>query len=136
MAIKDLFICLEDILICQERCHFYKLKWIYVIILLSDNWFKAGGIIFLTVTKTQMLMGTVNISSTEETTIKDFKEGNSVQVRVTVTPADEKEYSKGQKVKVMCGEDEATGKIVSEPLVVRPKTEDGKETISLIVEKV
>jgi hypothetical protein len=127
---------LRDVFICQEQCHFLYLKWIYIVILMSDYWFKAGGIIFLIVIKTQMLMGTVNISTTEETTIKDFKEGNSVQVRVTVTPADEKEYSKGQKVKVMCGEDEATGKIVSEPLVVRPKTEDGKETISLIVEKV
>ena len=80
-------------------------------------------------------MVTINISSKEETMIKDFNDGNSVQVRVTVSPAEEKEYVKGKTVKVVCGEDEATAKIVSDPLVVRPKAEDGKETISLIVEK-
>jgi hypothetical protein len=80
-------------------------------------------------------MVTINISSKEETTIKDFKDGNSVQVRVTVSPNEGKDYEKGKTVKVVCGDDEATAKIVSEPLVVRPKAEDGKETLSLIVEK-
>jgi hypothetical protein len=80
-------------------------------------------------------MGTINISSTEETTIKDFKEGNSVQVRVTVSPNEEKEFAKGKTVKVLCDGSEATGKIVSDPLIVRTKNEDGKETLSLIVEK-
>jgi hypothetical protein len=81
-------------------------------------------------------MGTIHLTtSTEETIIKDFKEGNSVQVRVTVSPNEEKEYAKGKTVTVVCDGSEETGKIVSDPLVVRPKTEDGKETISLIVEK-
>ena len=80
-------------------------------------------------------MGIIDISSNEEATIKDFKEGNSVQVRVTVSPAEEKEYVKGKTVTVICEGSEQTGKIVSEPLVVRPKADDGKETISLIVEK-
>ncbi|HEY0769130.1 MAG TPA: hypothetical protein VGD31_02265 [Sphingobacteriaceae bacterium] len=80
-------------------------------------------------------MGTINISSSEETTIKDFKEGNSVQVRVTISPNEGTEFEKGKTVKVLCDGDESTGKIVSDPLVVRPKTEDGKETLSLIVEK-
>jgi hypothetical protein len=80
-------------------------------------------------------MVTINISSKEETTIKDFKDGNSVQVRVNVAPAEEAEYSKGKTVKVLCGDQEATARIVSDPLVVRPKAEDGKETLSLIVEK-
>jgi hypothetical protein len=80
-------------------------------------------------------MGTIEISPNEGTTLKDFKDGNSVQVRVTVSPNEEKEFSKGKTVKVLCDGTEETGKIVSDPLVVRPKTEDGKETISLIVEK-
>jgi hypothetical protein len=80
-------------------------------------------------------MGTINISSSEELLFKDFKEGNSVQLRVTVSPSEETEYSKGKTVKVVYDGDESTGKIVSDPLVVRPKAEDGKETLSLIVEK-
>jgi hypothetical protein len=80
-------------------------------------------------------MGTINILSSEEVIYKDFNEGNSVQVRVTVPPAQEREYQKGQTVKVVYGKEESTAKIVSDPLIVQPKTEDGKETISLIVEK-
>jgi hypothetical protein len=80
-------------------------------------------------------MATINISESEEILFKDLQEGNSVQLRVTVTPAEEKEYSKGKTVKVVYGKDEAKGKIVSDPLVVQPKSEDGKETISLVVEK-
>jgi hypothetical protein len=80
-------------------------------------------------------MGTIDISSNEGTVIRDFKDGNSVQVRVTVSPNEEKEYSKGKTVKIMCEGKEETAKIVSDPLVVRTKTDDGKETISLIVEK-
>ena len=67
--------------------------------------------------------------------MQDFKDGNSVQVRVTVAPNEETQYAKGKTVKVMCDGNEETAKIVSDPLVVRPKTEDGKEEISLIVEK-
>ncbi len=80
-------------------------------------------------------MGTINLSSSEGTTIQDFKDGNSVQVRVTVSPNEEQQFAKGKTVTVLCEGNEETAKIVSDPLVVRPKTEDGKETISLIVEK-
>ena len=80
-------------------------------------------------------MGTINISSSEETTIKDFKDGNSVQVRVTCLPNEHDQFAKGKTVTVLCDGKEATGKIVSDPLVVRPKADDGKETLSLIVEK-
>lgn len=80
-------------------------------------------------------MGTINISSSEELLFKDFKDGNSVQLRVSVSPNEENEYEKGKTVKVVYGESESTGKIVSDPLVVQTKREDGKETISLIVEK-
>ena len=67
--------------------------------------------------------------------MKDFKEGNSVQVRVTCSPSEGSEFAKGKTVKVLCDGAEETGKIVSDPLIVRPKAEDGKETLSLIVEK-
>lgn len=80
-------------------------------------------------------MKTINISSKEETTIKDFKDGNSVQVRVTASADEQQEYQKGRTVKVLCGDDEATAKIVSDPLVVNPKGDDGKDILSLIVEK-
>ena len=80
-------------------------------------------------------MGTINISSSEETVLKDFKEGNSVQVLVTVSPNEGDQFEKGKTVKVMCDGSEETAKIVSDPLVVRTKNEDGRETLSLIVEK-
>lgn len=80
-------------------------------------------------------MGTINITEAEEMVYNDFNEGNSVQVRVTVQPNEEREFQKGKKVKVIYNNTEATGKIVSDPLVVQPKTDDGKETLSLIVEK-
>lgn len=80
-------------------------------------------------------METINLSSSESTTIQDFKDGNSVQVRVTVSPSEESQFAKGKTVTVMCEGSEETARIVSDPLIVRPKTDDGKETISLIVEK-
>lgn len=89
---------------------------------------------FLNFKGNTLVMSTIHVSSAEETLFRDFKEGNSVQFRVTVSPENEK-YEKGQTVKVVCGKDESTGKIVSDPLVVRTKAEDGKETISLVVEK-
>jgi hypothetical protein len=79
-------------------------------------------------------MGTVQISNAEHLAYEDFKEGNSIQVRVTIRPEEEKEYQKGKTVKVVYEKDELTGKIVSDPLVIQEKTEDGKKTLSLIVE--
>jgi hypothetical protein len=80
-------------------------------------------------------MGTINVSSAEEILFKDFKEGNTVQFRVSVAPGEEGEYEKGKTIKVICGNDESTGKIVSDPLVVTPSKEGEKETLSLVVEK-
>src|SRR5688572_6547607 len=40
-------------------------------------------------------METIRISPDEEIIYKDFKEGNSVQVRVTVGPSDKDEFVKG-----------------------------------------
>ena len=79
-------------------------------------------------------METINITK-EETVLRDFADGNSVQVRVTVSPSKEREFQKGQTVRVVHGNEESTARIVSDPLVVQPKGEDGTETISLIVEK-
>lgn len=81
-------------------------------------------------------MATIHISSNEEIAYKDFKAGNSVQLRVKVTPAEKKEYEKGKIVKVVHGNYEASGKIVSDPLVVSSEREGEDRTLSLIVEKV
>ncbi len=80
-------------------------------------------------------MATINISSAEQILFKDFKDGNTVQFRVAVSPGGEKEYGKGTRVKVVCGEESSHGKIVSDPLIVTPSKDGGEETISLVVEK-
>jgi ribosomal protein L21E len=80
-------------------------------------------------------METIKITPAEETIFNDFKEGNSVQVRVTVQKGEEGKYAKGKTVKVVFNNAESTARIVSDPLVVQPETDDGKELISLIVEK-
>jgi len=81
-------------------------------------------------------MPTINISKDEEIIFKDFTEGNSVQVRVTVPPGEEKNYKKGTTVKVVHGEVENDGKIVSDPLVIGSPFNDENRTISLIVEMI
>lgn len=80
-------------------------------------------------------MLTINVSSAEELIYKEFKEGNTVQFRVSVSKDEEKTYQKGKEVVVKYGKEESNGKIVSEPLVVTPSIGAEKETISLVVEK-
>jgi archaeosine-15-forming tRNA-guanine transglycosylase len=80
-------------------------------------------------------MLTINVSSSEELIYKEFKEGNTVQFRVTVSKDEEKTYQKGKSVVVKYGKEESNGKIVSDPLVVTPSIGAEKETISLVVEK-
>ena len=80
-------------------------------------------------------MATINVSSGEKTLFKDFQDGNTVQFRVSVSPGGDKEYCKGTRVKVVCGDESSDGKIVSDPLVVTPSKDGGEETISLVVEK-
>ena len=80
-------------------------------------------------------MLTINVTSGEEILFNDFRDGNTVQFRVTVSPDEEKQYEKGKKVRIRCGNEEADGKIVSDPLVVTPSRGSDKETISLVVEK-
>ena len=52
-----------------------------------------------------------------------------------VSKEEKAEYDKGKKIKVMHDGEEMTGKIVSDPILIDRKREDGKVTLSLIVEK-
>lgn len=80
-------------------------------------------------------MGSVNIDAEDSMSVKEFEDGNAIQVRVLVTKEEKPEYEKGQKVKVIHNGGEMTGKIVSDPILIDRKREDGKVTLSLIVEK-
>jgi hypothetical protein len=81
-------------------------------------------------------MGKVMIPESDSINFGEFKEGNSVQVRVVVTDSEAREYEKGKTVKVDHQGQEATGKIVSDPLVINENKQSGKKTLSLIIEKV
>ena len=82
-----------------------------------------------------MNMGSVNIDAEDSISIKDFEDGNAIQVRVLVSKEEKAEYEKGQKIKVLHDGGEMSGKVVSEPILIDRKREDGKVTLSLIVEK-
>lgn len=81
-------------------------------------------------------MAIITISPDEEIIFKDFKDGNSVQVRVTVPFGEKHEFEKGKTVKVVAGNFKASGKIVSEPLMIGSSLEGEDRTISLIIQKV
>lgn len=80
-------------------------------------------------------MKTVNISPDESSLYREFREGHPVQVRVSVNPGEEREYEKGQTVRVKCENEEEEGKIVSEPLEIDSKVVEGQKTLSLVLEK-
>ena len=80
-------------------------------------------------------MGSVNIDTADNISIKEFQEGNSIQVRVNVSRDEKAEYEKGKKVTVIHDGEKIAGRIVSEPILIDRKREDGKVTLSLIVEK-
>lgn len=80
-------------------------------------------------------MGSVNIDTEDNISIQDFQDGNSIQVRVIIAPGEKGEYDKGKKVKVVHEGSEMKGKIVSDPILIDRKREDGRITLSLIVEK-
>ena len=80
-------------------------------------------------------METITITESEEILFNDLKEGNSVQLRVTVSKGSEEKYGKGKQVKVVFGNQQAVGKIVSDPLVVQTKAGEDNHTLSLMVEK-
>ena len=80
-------------------------------------------------------MGSVNIDTEDNISIKDFQDGNSIQVRVLVSKDEKPEYEKGKEVTVIHEGRQIAGRIVSEPIVIDRKRDDGKLTLSLIVEK-
>ncbi|HEX8038432.1 MAG TPA: hypothetical protein VF490_04755 [Chryseosolibacter sp.] len=80
-------------------------------------------------------MGLVNIDTEDAISIKDFEDGNSIQVRVTIPPKEKPDYDKGKTVKVRHEGEEMSGRIVSEPILIDRKREDGQITLSLIIEK-
>jgi predicted ribosome-associated RNA-binding protein Tma20 len=80
-------------------------------------------------------MGSVNIDSEDSISVKEFEDGKSIQVRVIVSKKEKPDYDKGKSVKVIHQDGEMTGRIVSEPILIDRKREDGKVTLSLIVEK-
>jgi hypothetical protein len=80
-------------------------------------------------------MVTIKLPEEEESTYNDFKDGNPVQVRVTVPPSEEGSYTKGTTVDVARGNFQAKAKIVSDPLVIGSPLQGQDKTISLIIEK-
>jgi hypothetical protein len=80
-------------------------------------------------------MKTINISNSEYTLYQTFQDGHPVQVRVSIKPGEEGDYDKGKTVKIVYENEEIEGKIVSQPLEIDTKTEDGCKTLSLVLEK-
>lgn len=81
-------------------------------------------------------MKPITISSEDLNSYNDFAAGNSIQVRIEVTEAEVKTYMKNKIVKVIHEGDEASAKIVSDPLVVTQASDKGPKTLSLIIEKI
>lgn len=80
-------------------------------------------------------MATIKLPTEEETIYNDFKEGNPVQVRVTVPPSEEGNYKKGSLVDVTRDSYKAKAKIVSDPLVIGTPLQGQDRTLSLVIEK-
>ena len=80
-------------------------------------------------------MGSVNIDEEDHISIKDFEDGSSIQVRAVVSKEEKPQYDKGNKVTVVHEGKKMIGKIVSEPILIDRKREDGRLTLSLIIEK-
>ena len=81
-------------------------------------------------------MRPVNIAPDDSITFRDLQAGNSAQVRVVVYGDEQSELKKGNVVQVKFNEDQLDGKIVSDPLLIDDKREDGGKIVSLIVEKI
>ena len=77
----------------------------------------------------------VNIPDNDLISFREFEAGYPVQVRVTVPSKEEIEYNKGKIVKVSHLSHRAVGKIVSEPIMVREKKDEGVKVLSIIIEK-
>jgi predicted thioesterase len=74
----------------------------------------------------------INIPESDSISYNEFIKGNPVTVRIEASGNEEK-YMKGTKVKVRHLTMEATGEIVSEPIVINQN--EGKKTLSIIIEK-
>jgi hypothetical protein len=81
-------------------------------------------------------MRPVNITADDSIAFNDLQAGNSAQVRVVVYGEEQQELKKGNIVQMVFNEDQLSGKIVSDPLLIDDKREDGGKIVSLIVEKV
>jgi hypothetical protein len=77
----------------------------------------------------------INLPPEEEVIFQDFKDGNSVQVRVKVRPGEVANYEKGKAVEIVRGDYTASARIISEPIEVGSPLEGEDRTLSLIVEK-
>ncbi|SKC85988.1 hypothetical protein [Ohtaekwangia koreensis] len=80
-------------------------------------------------------MQTIDVPITDEISFRDLKEGNSIQVRVTVSNDEQKRIEKGSSVKITFADKTAIAKIVSEPIVIDEKIDDSHIVLSLIVEE-
>ena len=80
-------------------------------------------------------MKKISIPEADTISFKDFSDGNSIQIRAEISKADEHSFDKGQMVTVTHQGTEANAKIVSDPIVIKESSGDGKKTLSLIVEK-
>jgi hypothetical protein len=80
-------------------------------------------------------MARVNIPDADSLSWDDFRNRNSIQVRVTVSPDEEGQYQKGSVVDVAHMKEEAQGRIVSEPLSIEDHAGEKKKVLSLIIEK-
>lgn len=81
-------------------------------------------------------MKPITISPDDTLSYNDFSSGNSIQVRLDIKDSELKSYAKNKTIKVIHLDEELTGKIVSDPLVVSPDSETGHKVVSLIVEKI
>lgn len=80
-------------------------------------------------------MQTIDVPIVDEISFRDLKEGNSVQVRVTVLNDEQKRLGKGNTVRVTCKDKSAVAKIVSDPIIIDEKIDDEHTVLSLIVEE-
>ena len=77
----------------------------------------------------------VSIPDNDLISFREFEAGYPVQVRVTIPSKKEIEYKKGTLVEVVHSGHRASGKIVSEPIMVREKKDEGIKVLSIIIEK-
>lgn len=80
-------------------------------------------------------METATVSAIEDFQIKDFTDGNPIQVRVVNASGENETYKKGNKIKVMLHDQEYTAKIVSDPVMIDAEQKQGNAEVSIVIEK-